>query len=166
MEWNFPAEGFFDLDARDMFKLACGQYETFYREQTPINAFLVSVTLFHLLDWLVKNGTKESIRKAIADKAETTRTAEEVLLLKIYDLDAFRAVISAANNAKHHSLDGKTRPAYAKKIVKGFFAGRSRVGDSLGCEYLILNVDEKQVWLRDAFHEVLVVYRAYFDERK
>ncbi|CAG9197645.1 conserved hypothetical protein [Paraburkholderia tropica] len=166
MEWNFPAEGFFDLNARDIFKLACEQYEAFYSEQTPINAFLVSVTLFHLLDWLVKNGTKEGVRKGITEKAEAERTAEEVLLLKIYDLEEFRAVISAANNAKHHSLDGKTRPAYAKKIVKGFFVGVSRVGDSLGCEYLILNVDGKQIWLRDAFGKVLAAYRAFFEAEK
>lgn len=128
-----------------------------------MNAFLVSVTLFHLLDWLVKNGTKESVREKVEAKDEAARSPEESLLLKIYGLNEFRAVISAANNAKHHTLDGSARPAYEKRIVKGFFAGASRVGDSLGTEYLILDVAGDAVWLRDAFGTVLAAYREYFE---
>ncbi|CAB3976102.1 hypothetical protein BCO9919_07458 [Burkholderia cenocepacia] len=163
MEQRFPAEGFFDLSASDLFGLACEQYRAFYAEQTPLNAFLVSVTLFHLLDWLVKNGTKESVREKLAAKDEAERSAEEALVLKIHSLEAFRAIVSAANNAKHHTLDGKTRPAYAKRIKSGFFAGVSRVGDRLRTEYLILDVDGEPVWLRDAFGTVLGVYREYFE---
>ncbi len=48
MEQQFPKEGFFDLTAPDLFRLACGQYESFYHDQSPVNAFLVSVTLFPL----------------------------------------------------------------------------------------------------------------------
>lgn len=163
MEQNFPAEGFFDLSASDLFELACEQYTAFYPRQTPLNAFLVSVTLFHLLDWLVKDGTKECTRKELAAKDETELSKEEALVLKIYNLEEFRAVISASNNAKHRTLDRKSRPAYTKRIVTGFFAGVSRVGDSLGTEYLILDVDDKPVWLRDAFAIVLGVYREYFE---
>ncbi|ABI87263.1 hypothetical protein CH72_3108 [Burkholderia ambifaria AMMD] len=166
MEQSFPAEGFFDLSASDLFGLACEQYTAFYAAQTPVNAFLVSVTLFHLLDWLVKNGTKENVREKLAAKDEAGRSAEEALVLKIHGLEAFRAVISAANNAKHHTLDGKTRPAYGKRIKRGFFTGVSRVGDSLGTEYLILDVDDKPVWLRDAFWAVLDTYREYFQKER
>lgn len=166
MEQAYPAEGFFDLTALDLFQLACQQYEQFYHAQTPINAYLVSVTLFHLLDWLVKDGSSERGRKAIEEKEATERSVEEELVLTIYGLDEFRAVISAANNAKHHELDNKKRPAYAKKRRQGAFAGVTRAGDSLGTEFLILDVDGKEVWLRDAFGKVLDQYRTHFTPTK
>lgn len=107
---------FFDLTANDLFDLACKQYSQFYRDQTPLNAYLVSVTLFHLLDWLAKNGSMWKGKEAIEAKAEEDRSAEEALVLRIHALDDFHAVVSAANNAKHRDLDGKHRPAYAKKM--------------------------------------------------
>jgi hypothetical protein len=166
MEQAYPAAGFFDLTALDLFQLACRQYEQFYYAQSPINAYLVSVTLFHLLDWLSKDGSAERGRKAIEAKQAKDRSAEEELVLKIYGLDEFQAVISAANNAKHHKLNNKSRPAYAKKRRQGAFAGVTRAGDSLGTEFLILDVDGKEVWLRDAFGKVLDQYREHFTPPK
>src|SRR5258707_11412752 len=87
MEQAYPAEGFFDLTALDLFQLACRQYEQFYYAQSPINAYLVSVTLFHLLDWLSKDGSAERGKKAIEAKQAKDRSAEEELVLKIYGLD-------------------------------------------------------------------------------
>jgi hypothetical protein len=162
MEQAYPAEGFFDLTALDLFQLACRQYEQFYYAQSPINAYLVSVTLFHLLDWLSKDGSAERGKKAIEAKQAKDRSAEEELVLKIYGLDEFQAVISAANNAKHHKLNNMSRPAYAKKRRQGAFAGVTRAGDSLGSEFLTLDVDGKEVWLRDAFGKVLDQYREHF----
>ncbi|WP_322035431.1 hypothetical protein [Burkholderia cenocepacia] len=163
MEQAYPAEGFFDLTAQDLFKLACQQYEQFYHDQTPINAYLVSVTLFHLLDWLAKDGSSAHGKRDIEVKEAKDRSPEDELVLKIYGLDQFRAVISAANNAKHRKLENKYRPAYSKKRRRGAFAGITRAGDSLGTEFLILDVDGKEVWLRDAFGEVLEAYREHFE---
>ncbi|OXI21872.1 MULTISPECIES: hypothetical protein [Burkholderia] len=165
MEQQFSKEGFFDLTAPDLFTLACGQYGSFYRDQSPVNAYLVSVTLFHLLDWLVKDGTTRKAKLAIEAKEIGDRTSEEVTVLAIHELPEFRAVVSAANNAKHRELDGY-RPAYAKKRRVGAFAGVTRAGDSLGDEYLILDIGDEEVWLRDAFGTVLERYREYFDSQK
>jgi hypothetical protein len=166
MEQAYPAEGFFDLNALELFQLACRQYEQFYHAQSPINAYLVSVTLFHLLDWLSKEGSAERGKKAIQAKETKDRSVEEDLVLEIHGLDEFQAVASAANNAKHHELNNKKRPAYTKKRRQGAFAGISRAGDSLGTEFLILIVDGKEVWLRDAFGRVLARYREHFTPPK
>ncbi|WP_423370155.1 hypothetical protein [Burkholderia sp. LMG 32019] len=166
MEQQFPKEGFFDLTASDLFRLACGQYESFYRDQSTVNAYLVSVTLFHLLDWLVKDGTTHRAKTSIEAKELGGRTSEEITVLAIHELPEFRAVVSAANNAKHRELDGSYRPAYAKKRRVGAFAGVSRAGDSLGDEHLILDIGDEEVWLRDAFCKVLERYREYFDSQK
>jgi hypothetical protein len=163
MNETYPAEGFFDLTALDLFKLASQQYEQFYHSQTPINAYLVSVTLFHLLDWLSKDGSSDKGRNTIESKDAKDRSLEEDLVLKIYALEEFQAVISAANNAKHHALDNKKRPAYAKRRRMGLIAGVARAGDSLGAEFLSLDVDGKEVWLRDAFGTVLAQYQTYFE---
>ncbi|WP_175666500.1 hypothetical protein [Burkholderia ambifaria] len=165
MEQQFPKEGFFDLTAPDLFRLACGQYESFYHDQSPVNAFLVSVTLFHLLDWLVKDGTTRRAKISIEAKELGDRTPEEVIALAIHELPEFRAVVSAANNSKHRELDGY-RPAYAKKRRVGAFAGVTRAGDSLDDEHLILDIEDEEVWLRDAFGTVLERYREYFDSQK
>lgn len=162
MEQAYPTEGFFDLTALDLFQLACQQYKQFYHAQSPINAYLVSVTLFHLLDWLAKDGSADRGKKAIEAKEAKDRSTEEELVLKIYGLDEFQAVISAANNAKHRELINKNRPAYAKKRRQGAFAGVTRAGDSLGTEFLILDVDGKEIWLRDAFGKGLDQYRTHF----
>ncbi|MFM0505999.1 hypothetical protein [Paraburkholderia sp. RL17-373-BIF-A] len=166
MEQTYPVEGFFDLTARDLFQLACQQYDQFYHAQTPVNAYLVSVTLFHLLDWLSKDGSSDRGKKDIEAKGAEDRSPEEELVLKIYALEEFQAVISAANNAKHHELNNKKRPAYTKKRRRGLFAGVARAGDSLGTEFLILDVDGTEVWLRDAFWTVLAQYREYFEGSK
>ncbi|MBU9175904.1 hypothetical protein [Burkholderia gladioli] len=162
MEQAYPAEGFFDLTALDLFQLACQQYEQFYHEQTPINAYLVSVTLLHLLDWLAKDGSADRGKKTIEAKEAKDRSVEEALVLKIYELEDFQAVISAANNAKHRELNNKNRPAYTKRRRQGAFAGVTRAGDSLGTEFLILDVAGKEIWLRDAFGQVLDLYRMHF----
>ena len=126
----------------------------------------MSVTLFHLLDWLAKDGSTDRGKKAIEAKEEKNRSAEEELVLKIYALQEFQAVISAANNAKHHELNNKHRPAYTKKRRQGAFAGVTRAGDSLGTEFLILDVAGKEIWLRDAFGKVLDLYRQHFTTPK
>ncbi|WP_027784546.1 MULTISPECIES: hypothetical protein [Burkholderia] len=165
MEQQFPKEGFFDLTAAELFGLACEQYGRFYRDQSTLNAYQVAVTLFHLLDWLVKDGTTANRKRIIEAKDPEARTAEEALVLAIHQLPAFRAVMSAANNAKHRELDG-TRPAYTKKRRIGFFVGVSRAGDSLGDEHLILDIGDEEVWLRDAFWVVLERYREHFESSK
>lgn len=164
MEQAYPAEGFFDLSALDLFQLACEQYEQFYHDQSPINAYLVSVTLFHLLDWLAKDGSTERGKRAIEAKEAKDRSVDEELVLKIYGLSEFQAVISAANNAKHHNLDNDKRPAYTKKRRLGAFAGATRAGDSLGTEFLIFIVEGKEIWLRDAFGKVLNLYKTHFTQ--
>lgn len=166
MEQQFPKEGFFDLSAQDLFKLACDQYDTFHRAQSPVNAYLVSVTLFHLLDWLVKDGSAPKAKRAIEAKDQGDRTPEEVTVLAIHELPEFQAAVSAANNAKHRELDGSYRPAYAKRRRVGAFAGVTRAGDSLGDEHLILDIGGEEVWLRDAFGKVLERYREHFDSLK
>lgn len=158
-EQEYTTEGFYDLTAQQLFELACQQYDRFYYAQTPINAHLVSVTLFHFLDWLSKDGSAERGKRTIEAKETKNRSPEEELVLKIYNLKEFQAVVSAANNAKHHDLDNRNRPAYAKKRRLGAFAGIARTGDPLGTAHLILDIDGKDVWLREAFWKVLDQYR-------
>lgn len=163
MEQQFPKEGFFDLTAKELFGLACEQYERFFRDQSPLNAYQVSVTLLHLLDWLVKNGSARGAKGLIEAKEAKDRTPEEATVLAIRELPAFRAVVSAANNSKHRELNDGYRPAYTKKRRVGLIAGVSMAGDSLGQEHLILDIGDEEVWLREAFGSVLERYREHFE---
>lgn len=151
---QFPKEGVFGLSA---YEEACRLYGDFFEEQTPIKAFRLSITLYHLLEWVVPGGNSKKQQLHVAlDENGPDRWKSE-LLKELRALPHYEVLRSLADNAKHHTLHS---PSYEKAVDFGFYAGRSVAGERLGQVNLVVLFEGQEVWLREVFAQVLAQYQS------
>jgi hypothetical protein len=155
---SFPKEGVFDLAAEDIFKEAVRLYEEFFSMQSPLTAYRVSVTLYHLAEWVTPGGNDKDFRNCI-DAADPNRQRKAKLLADLHGYCHYEVLRSFCNNSKRFKLQSA---AFEKSIEHGFLVGRSVVGESLGQANLAVVVDGQSIWLREVFSHVLHLHAAYF----
>lgn len=162
MDKIYPEEGLYNLEAKDIFAEAQKLFKEFFSEQTPLRAFSLSITLYHLLEWVLPGGNSKSTLTEIEKKSKSTEaiiSREEKLVLELRKYDCYEVLSSIANNSKHYKLRS---PAYEKKILKGFKIGKSVIGEKIGQSNLTVNFKGKDIWLREVFAFVLGKYAEYF----
>ena len=160
-------EGLYSLRNEEIFAEAKELFNRFFVEQTPINAFRLSITLYHLLEWIVPEGNSRKVltnlRLRIGPKGDDSSLGpEDKLVWRIRNYEFYEVLRSIADNSKHHTLTRSK--AYEQGIVKGFRADRSVAGEKLAQDNLVVLYETKEVWLREVFSNVLSMYAVYFQD--
>jgi hypothetical protein len=163
MDKTYPSEGLYDLDSRMIYFEAKKLFQNFFVEQTPLNAFKLSIILHHLLEWVVPNRDDELFLDSLkrhANENSLSLSPEGKLVSCLQEYEFYEVLTSIANNAKHFCLTRSK--AYEKLVIEGFRAGQSVVGERVGQTNLAVDFRSKEVWLRDVFSYVLSRYAEYF----
>jgi hypothetical protein len=100
---KFPKEGLFDLSAMDIMSEAERLYQEFFQAQTPISAYRLAVTLYHLAEWVSPNGNSKDYRKGIGS-TDTTGEWKKELLYGLHTYRYYEILRSICDNSKHHTL--------------------------------------------------------------
>ncbi len=165
MNKDYPQEGLYGLEAKDIYDEARKLYDDFFSDQTPINAFRLSITLYHLLEWVIPESNGKQVLKDIRGKKGTSTESdisrEEQLVLDLRDYEYYKVLKSLANNSKHFALSRSS--AYEKGIVTGLFADYSVAGERVGQKNLVVDFKDEEVWIRKVFYFVLTKYSEYFN---
>lgn len=160
MEPSFPKDGLFDLSADDLMSEAERLYKDFFSSQTAISAFRLAVILYHLAEWVSRNGNSEDKYLMMINADDPHGGWKAELLSTLHSYEHYKVLRSICNNSKHHTLTSSK--AYEKRNEYGFRAGKSVAGERLGQSNLAVIVDGESVWLREVFSYVIAAYRKYF----
>lgn len=64
----YPKEGLYNLEAKDIFAECEILYKEFFSHQTPLRTFRLSITLYHLLEWVLPGGNNKDVLKKNRNK--------------------------------------------------------------------------------------------------
>lgn len=163
MDKTYPSEGLYDLDSQMIYFEAKKLFQDFFVKQTPLNAFKLSIILYHLSEWVVPNGDDKLFLDDFrnhANENSLSLSPEGKLVSYLHKYEFYEVLISIANNAKHYRLTRSK--AYEKLVIEGFRAGQSVAGERVGQINLVVIFRSKEVLLRDVFSYVLSGYADYF----
>ena len=172
-------KGLYTLSSREIYDEAKELFKVFFVEQTPLNAFKLSIILYHLLEWIEPSSQPRSSRdvneivstirsKAVAANDAPSLDSKIKLIRELWSYEFYDVLRSVADNSKHFCLT-RSKP-YEKSSVKGFIAGRSVAGEKIDQENLVILFDtenpetKKEIWLREVFGYVLGKYAEYFGD--
>jgi hypothetical protein len=153
--------GFYGLTYVEIYEEAKNLYAMFFAEQTPINAFKLSIMMYHLLEWICPGVYERNRLEEINAKEE--KSASDHLVIEVTSHRYYKILRGLANGAKHYRLT-RTQP-YPQSVERGFILGKSCLGERLGQENLVVEFEGESVWIRQVFTEVLEVYSSYFNKR-
>lgn len=159
----YPKEGLYNLKAKDIFAECKILYKEFFSEQTLLRAFRLSITLYHLLEWVLPEGNTKFV-KQIETKSQSTNeiiSREEKLALDLRKYEFYEVLKSLANSSKHYALSKSE--AYEKKTLEGFILGKSVLGEKFGQRNFIVNFEGEDIWIRMVFDSILKKYEEYFN---
>ena len=165
MDNTDSSQGLYTLDDRTIYLEAKELFQAFFTEQTPLNAFKLSIILYHLSEWIVPDSNNCKVLRDINNLAKEkglSLNSKQKLVLDVQNYELYEVLKSIANTSKHYYLS--RTPAYEQSVVEGFRAGQSVAGEKLGQTNLAVIFHSKEVWLREVFAHVLSKYAEYFDD--
>lgn len=143
-------QGLYSLSTKEIYAEAKRVFQDFFINQTPLNAFKLSITLYHLMEWIKESeGSNDAAKKLVHE-------------LKSYEF--YEVLRSIANTSKHFHLTNSKSPSYDQMVVEGFIAGKSVAGERIRQANLAVDFKSKEVWLREVFAYVLRKYADYFED--
>ncbi|MCY7336048.1 MAG: hypothetical protein LH613_07505 [Chamaesiphon sp.] len=140
-------QGLYSLSTKEIYTEAKIVFQDFFIDQTPINAFKLSIILYHLKEWI--------------EISEESNDAERRLFDDLKNYEFYEVLRTIANTSKHFDLRSKS---YKQVVDKGFRLGKSVLGERLGQANLAVDFEGKEVWLREVFAYVLEKYANYFED--
>ncbi|MBW4422437.1 MAG: hypothetical protein KME13_25045 [Myxacorys californica WJT36-NPBG1] len=141
-------QGLYSLSTKEIYAEAKGVFQDFFINQTPLNAFKLSITLYHLKEWI--------------EESEGSNNAAKRLVHELENYEFYEVLRSIANTSKHFHLRRST--PYDQIVTEGFMAGKSVAGERVGQANLAVDFKSKEVWLREVFAYVLKKYADYFED--
>ena len=144
------SQGLYSLSAREIYAEAKNVFQDFFVNQTPLNAFKLSIALYHLKEWIYES--------------EGSNDAAKTFVNKLENCENFEILRSIANTSKHFQLTRKSSQSYEQIVSKGFILGKSVVDEKLSQDNLAIDFNSKEVWLREVFADVLKQYADYFED--
>lgn len=166
MDNTDSSQGLYTLDDRTIYLEAKELFQAFFTEQTPLNAFKLSIILYHLLEWIVPDSNNCEVLRDVNNRANEeglSLSSKDKLVLDVRNYEFYKVLRSIANTSKHYYLRSRAT-AYEQSVVEGFRAGRSVAGEKLGQTNLGVIFDSQEVWLREVFVYVLSKYAEYFGD--
>jgi len=143
-------QGLYSLSTKEIYTEAKIVFQDFFINQTPLNAFKLSIILYHLREWIEISEESNDAKKRLIDDLE--------------NYEFYEVLRTIANTSKHFHLTRKSSPSYKQVVDKGFRLGKSVLGERLGQANLAVDFECKEVWLREVFAYVLEKYANYFED--
>ena len=129
-------QGLYSLSTKEIYTEAKSIFQDFFRNQTPLNTFKLSITLYHLMEWIEQSESSNDTAKRLVNE------------LRSYE---FYEIL-------------KSSPSHDQVVVEGFRIGQSVMGERFGQVNLAIDFNSKEVWLREVFAYVLGKYADYFED--
>ena len=143
-------QGLYSLSTKEIYTEAKSIFQDFFRNQTPLNTFKLSITLYHLMEWI--------------EQSEISNDTAKRLVNELRSYEFYEILKTVANTSKHFHLTRKSSPSHDQVVVEGFRIGQSVMGERFEQVNLAIDFNSKEVWLREVFAYVLGKYADYFED--